>query len=127
MLTCCNHCFMGSFVKKIADNPFYYRRVEFGICPHCGTIKFRDYRQETNGEEIIKDFSGLKAVNQLEKWRKFFTKTLLGSKGNQNVYYGDFKRTNRKDKNGLPIYYQLRKNFNGQSEIIGEIKTVIYN
>lgn len=127
MLTCCNQYFYGYFTKIIANNSFYYRRIEFGICPHCGATKFIDYVQDCHGNEIIKELTGTKAINQFKKWEKAFTSTKLGSKENQNVYYGDFQKTRRKDENGTPIYYQLRKNFNNQSEIIGEIKTHIYN
>lgn len=127
MLVCCNQFFYGHFAKIIADNSFYFRRIEFGICPHCGVSKFIDYIQDCQGNETIKEFSGEKAINRFHKWEKMFLSPNLGSKGNQNVYYGDFQKTKRKDENGIPIYYQLRKNFNNQSEIIGEIKTHIYN
>lgn len=127
MLTCCNQYFYGSYTKVVADNSYYYRKIEFGVCPNCGGLKFRDYIQYSDGRECIKDLSGEKAKNQIEKWRKTIEESNKGSKGNQNVYYGDFQKTGRKDENGLPVYYQLRKNFNNQSEIIGEIKTVVYS
>lgn len=127
MLTCCNQYFNGNFKKIIADNSFYYRRIEFGTCPCCGVKKFVDYSQNCKGIEIIKEFTGSKAILRFKKWENFFASTKLGTKGNQNVYYGDFQKTRQKDENGIPIYYQLRKNFNNQSEIIGEIKTHIYN
>ena len=50
-----------------------------------------------------------------------------GSWTRQNLWYGDFMKTNRKDANGNPIYLQLRKNFNGQYEILNEINTCIVN
>lgn len=126
MLTCCNQYFYGTYAKIVADNSFYYRRIEYGICPHCGCVIFIDYIQRFDGEEIIKQYQGERAVCKIKKWQQSLINNFIGTKGNQNVYYGDFKRTNRKDENGNPIYYQLRKNFNNQSEIIGEIKTVVY-
>lgn len=80
-----------------------------------------------NGQETIKQFTGKHAAQKLEQWRKRIRNTRYGSKSNQNVYYGDFRKTNRKDDNGLPIYQQLRKNFNGQTELIGDVITKVIN
>ena len=49
--------------------------------------------------------------------------TKQGSFSNQNVFYGDFLKTRKKDIKGNPIYEQTRKNFNGQYEILNTIHT----
>jgi hypothetical protein len=127
MLFCCNAHFVGSFSYVLFNTKYNYRRVEFGICPCCGAFKFRDYKQDFTGKEIIKDLTGKEAQTKLNQWRKKINSYKQGTKSKQNIYYGDFRKTNRKDKNGNPIYLQLRKNFNNEAEIIGEIKTVNYD
>lgn len=69
--------------------------------------------------------TGKHALQKLELWRKRINNTKYGTKSNQNVYYGDFRKTNRLDENGLPIYQQLRKNFNGQAEVLNDIETKV--
>lgn len=125
MLFCCNAHFRSNYFCVLENNNFSFRKIEFGVCPVCGAFKFRDYKQ-INGQELIKDLSGVKAQTQLNKWRKYFTKTKEGTKTKQNIYYGDFRKTRKKDEFGHKIYLQLRKNFNNQAEIIGEVKTKIY-
>lgn len=49
--------------------------------------------------------------------------TKQGTFSNQNVFYGDFLKTRKKDSKGNPIYEQTRKNFNGQYEILNTIHT----
>jgi hypothetical protein len=97
--------------------------LEFGICPQCGCLKFKDFIIDYNGIETVHQSTGKHALQKLELWRKRINNTKYGTKSNQNVYYGDFRKTSRIDENGLPIYQQLRKNFNGQSEVLNDIKT----
>ena len=125
MIKCCNELFRGSFSYVLFSTKDSYRKIEFGICPHCGCLKFKEFQEFFNGEVKNRYLTGKKALQKLEYWRKKVNNVKHGTKGNQNVYYGDFQKSNKIDENGNPIFLQLRKNFNGQSEIIGKIKTVI--
>ena len=125
MIECCNVLQKPSFSYVLYSGQNYYRRLEFGICHNCGCLKFKDYIINYDGSEKVKQYTGKHAAQKLEMWRKKIRNTKYGTKSNQNVYYGDFKKTNRMDENNLPIYQQLRKNFNGQSEVIGEVQTKV--
>lgn len=127
MIECCRRYFVGSFSYVLFSSEYYYRHIEFGICsnPNCLKPKFKDFTISYDGKEHQKVYTGKKAFEKFEYWRKKLAKIRQGSKENQNVYYGDFQKTNRKDDNGNCIYLQLRKNFNDQSEVIGEIKTKV--
>ena len=127
MIECCNRFYNGQFSYVLFSSEYYYRHLEFGICnnPNCNQAKFKDFIITYNGTEKSKVYTGKKAFEKFEYWRKKLAKIRQGSKENQNVYYGDFQKTNRKDSNGNCIYLQLRKNFNDQSEVIGEIKTKV--
>lgn len=125
MLECCNAFYNASFSYVLFSGKNYYRRIEFGICQNCGCLKFKDFIIDHNGNEKIKQYTGKHAAQKLELWRKKIRNTRYGTKSNQNVYYGDFRKTNKTDNNGLPIYQQLRKNFNGQVEVLGDIETKV--
>lgn len=125
MLSCCNTLYNGSFSYVFFSTKDYCRKVEFGICPQCGCFKAKDFQYFSNGTEKIKYLTGKNALLKLEYWRKKINNIKQGSFSNQNVYYGDFKKTNKLDENNLPIYQQLRKNFNGQAEVIGEVETKV--
>lgn len=125
MLSCCNTLFKGSFSYIFLNSEYTYKSIQFGICPHCGALKFREYRQDYNGKEYVKDLTGKEAQTKLNQWKRRLNFQHQGTKGNQNIFYGDFKKSSRKDRNNNPIYLQLRKNFNNQTEIIGEIETKI--
>ena len=125
MLGCCNSLFKESFSYVLLSTKYFYRKIEYGICPQCGCLKFKDFQITNTGEEKVTYSTGKHASQKMEYWRKKLNNTKYGSKSNQNVYYGDFKKTNRLDENNIPIYQQLRKNFNGQSEVIGEVQTKV--
>lgn len=125
MIECCNAFYNASFSYVLFSGQNYYRRLEFGICQNCGCLKFKDFIIDNNGNEKVKIYTGKHASQKLEMWRKKIRNSKHGSKSNQNVYYGDFRKTNKVDENNLPIYQQLRKNFNGQSEVIGEVQTKV--
>ncbi|MFR1671626.1 MAG: hypothetical protein ACLSWI_01625 [Candidatus Gastranaerophilaceae bacterium] len=125
MISCCNKLFNSVFSRIIENKNNFYRRIEFGVCPICGNFKFRELKL-INGNELIKQLSGKKAKSQLLKWEKKFNKITIGTKANQNVFYGDFKKTRKKDEFGNDIYLQLKKNFNNQTEVLGVVKTYIY-
>ncbi len=126
MLTCCNRHFKANFSYILNNSKYFYRAIEFAYCPNCHTAKFKDYVQFEDGSDFAKELSGKKAILTYEKWLKKINSQKYCSFANQNVYYGDFKKTNRKDLNGLPIYIQLRKNFNNQSEILNVVETRVY-
>lgn len=125
MLFCCNNHFAGSFSRILFNTELNYRRIEFGICPVCGCLKFRDYKIDYSGKEKVNELSGKAANDRMVFWRKRLKSTKQGSWTKQNIYYGDFRKTRKKDEFGNPIYLQLRRNFNNEAEIIGEVRTRI--
>lgn len=127
MIECCNAFFNASFSYILFSGKNYYRRIEFGICRNCGCLKFKDFSITQDGQENVRVFTGKHAAQKLEQWRKRLRNTKYGSIANQNVYYGDFRKTSRIDDNGLPVYQQLRRNFNGQTEVLGDVITKVFN
>lgn len=123
MLSCCNNLFSGLFRRVVKNSNSEYRRIEFGICPKCGAYCFMDYRSDNNGNEKIKILRGRKAQTKFKCWEDRFKNQKQGNYSNQNVYYGDFKKTDETDSNGYPVYVQLRRNFNGQTEVLNKITT----
>lgn len=119
-------CFIPEYSYILSTFSPFYRRIEFGTCPVCSTKHFRDYIQFIDGDERIKDLSGKSAQETYLKWKKRINEQAFCTFPNQNFYYGDFKKTKRKDSNGLPIYLQLRKNFNNQFEILNFVETKVY-
>ena len=122
MLFCCNCRFVGRYFHVLSNTRDFYRKIEFGICPKCGVYKFLDYRV-ISGNVKEKKLSGRKATLAFEKIIRKLSLMKHGTKSNQNFYYGDFKATKRKDSFGNTIYMQLRKNFNNEEEILGEVVT----
>ena len=125
MLECCNRRFGGTFSRVLVNNADFYRKIEYGFCPECGCEKLRELRQVNGGSVREKLLSGKEAKRRYQKILDKLEKIKHGNFVNQNFYYGDFKKTRRKDKFGNPIYLQLRKNFNNDVEVLGEIRTVV--
>lgn len=128
MLLCCGRQFYAAEKIVLPKKDKLYRCLEYGHCPHCGGRVSRFIEQDKNYEIFVKDRRGIKAFNAYQKalkQRKDFLEQngLTGSKSAENYYYGDFKKTNRVDENNLPVYVQLRKNFNNKSEELGEVVT----
>lgn len=115
-----------SVTRLVFRNNGYYKRVDFGFCQGCGTAHTLIYTMYKDGHDREKHFSGKIAINEFKKYQRLKNNTKQGSKSNQNVYYGDFRKTRKKDKNGNPVYLQLRKNFSGDYEILNEIQTTIH-
>lgn len=126
MLMCCNTFFRGVFRCIVQNNNYGFRQIEFGVCPQCGSYCFIDYKENAYGESRSKTLHGKEALTKYNLWKECFYSKAHGSYSNQNVYYGDFRKTNKKDNMGNPIYLQLRKNFNNQIEILNEIETHKY-
>jgi len=84
-----------------------------------------DFRM-INGTEKIKTLSGKKAEITFEKIIKNLREEKQGTKSNQNYHYGDYRISKKKDMYGNPIYIQLKKDFNNETEILGEVETKIY-
>jgi hypothetical protein len=78
------------------------------------------------GKERRKFLSGKDAELAFEKVIRSLRSEKCGTKTNQNFYFGDYKVTKKKDANGNPVYLQLRRNFNDEAEILGEVNTVVY-
>lgn len=127
LITCCNTRFRGYFSYVLKNNENFYRRISYGICPICNTAKFTDYKWFSDGNIIIKEFKGKKAKNRFERWKTILSNIKQGTQFNQSFHYGDCKFGGKKDKNGIPIYKQLRRDFNNNYEIIGDVLTKIYN
>lgn len=125
MLSCCNNHFNGSFSRVIINNSTNYHRIEYGICPICNVAKFREYKQYHDGTDSLKEYNGVIAEAKLKALIKRLEEMPYGSWAKQNIWYGDFMRTNKKDQNGNNVYIQLRRNFNGQYEVLNEINTKI--
>lgn len=123
MISCCNSEFKGFFIYTLSNSKLFCRRLEYGICPICGNEKFRDIKYYSNGIERIKELNGISATITYKRWLSLLNNTKQGSYINQSFYYGDFKKIKRHDNMGNPIYVQLRKNFNGQAEVLGEVIT----
>lgn len=104
-----------------------YKRVEFGLCQECGKPQTLVYSMDKTGKGREKRFTGGAAVKEFKRYQKLKNNTKQGGKSNQNVYYGDFRKTRKKDKNGIPVYLQLKKNFNGDYIVLNEIQTVIHS
>lgn len=117
-----------SVVRLIFNsNRGVYKRVEFGLCQDCGTAHLHLFVINSKGKIKSKFFKGKTALKEFKRYENLKNNCKQGTKTNQNVYYGDFRKTRKKDKNGHPVYLQLRKNFNGDYEILNEIQTVIHS
>lgn len=125
MLICCNRHFRGGYYRVLSNRQDFYRRIEYGICPCCGVYRFLDFRI-VMGKERRKFLSGKDAELAFEKVIRSLRVEKCGTKTNQNFYFGDYKVTKKKDVNGNPVYLQLRRNFNDEAEILGEVNTVVY-
>ena len=104
-----------------------YKRVEFGLCQECGKPQTLVYSMDKTGKDREKRFTGGAAIKEFRRYQNLKNNTKQGSKSNQNVYYGDFRKTRKRDKNGIPVYLQLKKNFNGDYIVLNEIQTVIHS
>ena len=104
-----------------------YKRVEFGLCQECGKPQTLVYSMNKTGRDREKRFIGDTAVKEFRRYQRLKYSIKQGSKINQNVYYGDFRKTRKRDKNGIPVYLQLKKNFNGDYIVLNEIQTVIHS
>ncbi len=110
--------------RLVFHNHGYYKRVDFGICQGCGTVHTLIYTMYKDGHDKEIHLTGAIAIKEFKKYEKLKNCSKQGTKTNQNVYYGDFLKTRKKDKNGNTVYLQLRKNFNGQYEILNTIQTI---
>jgi len=126
VLVCCGLQFFAAEKIILPQKDMLYRCLEYGFCPNCGTKVARLIEQDYSYEIFIKESRGIKALRQFEKalkQREKMKSVRQGSKIAENYYYGDFRKTRKKDSNNQPIYLQIRKNFNNKSEILGEIVT----
>jgi len=126
VLVCCGLQFFAAKKIILPQRDMLYRCLEYGFCPSCGTDVARLIEQNHSYEIFVKEARGIKALRLFEKALKQREKmklTFQGTKIAENFYYGDFRKTRRKDANNQPIYLQIKKNFNNKSEILGEIVT----
>lgn len=125
MLLCCNRRFRGGYYRVLSNRQDFYRRIEFGICPECGNYRFLDLRI-LEGKLREKYLSGKAAEQAFEKVIKKLRNEKQGTLSNQNFYFGDFKISRKKDADGNPIFIQLKRNFNNEIQVLGEVDTVVY-
>ena len=118
---CCSE--LLKVTRLIFNTNGYYKRVEFAVCQNCGTPHTLVYTMRKDGKDKEKFFKGKTAVNEFKRYEKRKNFCRQGSFSNQNVFYGDFLKTRKKDIKGNTIYEQTRKNFNGQYEILNTIHT----
>lgn len=113
---CCNHVLNNVKSFSVESKDYEVLKVEYTRCPHCGKAFYKEIRTDFNGKTTntcIKmgneaDFLIKKAyLNRLD----FFQPT--GTKGNQNWYYGDFKKSSERDEKGRLLEFQIKRNFNG--------------
>lgn len=126
MLVCCGLQFFAAKKIILPQRDMLYRCLEYGFCPSCGTDVARLVEQNRSYEIFVKEARGIKAKRIFEKaliQNEKMKASFQGSKIAENYYYGDFRKTRRKDANNQPIYLQIKKNFNNKSEILGEIVT----
>ena len=109
--------------RLVFRNNGYYKRVDFGFCQGCGTAHTLIYTMYKDGRDKEIHLTGSVALKEFKKYQKIKNNIRQGSKSNQNVYYGDFRKTRKKDKSGAPVYLQLRKNFNGDYTVMNVIIT----
>lgn len=102
----------------------YSKTVKFAICQECGTVHTVIYTRYKDGHDKEIHLTGAIAIKEFNKYKKIKNNIRQGTKSNQNVYYGDFRRTRKKDKKGNPVYLQLCKNFNGDYTVLNEIYTI---
>lgn len=94
-----------------------YRRLEFGVCPVCGTRHFIDLRQNNyTGEEKFKHYKNRVAELKLKEWQNKIANSIQGTQAKQYFYYGTFQR--HKD-----TWKTYRTNFNNEKELIFNQKT----
>ena len=126
MLVCCGLQFFAAEKIILPQKNMLYRCLEYGFCPKCGVRVARLVEQNHSYEIFVKNFHGIKALRAFEKAMKYKNKIQsckYASKVSENYYFGDFRKTRRKDSNNQPIYLQLKRNFNNKTEILGEVVT----
>ena len=121
MFRCCGNYHKGRFIYKLTK-PFY-RLIEFGICPHCGTKHFIDYKQiledDDNYKEKVKTFKGNAAQEEFDKWKLRLKNQPHGTMAKEFFCYGTFQRS----KNGY--FKTYRTNFNNEKEFLFKDKVKI--
>ena len=103
----------------------YYRFLEFGICPKCGTKHFIHYKQVLESDDSIKEkiktFKGNAAQKEYDKWKRIINNRYQGTMSKQFFYYGTYQQ----EKSGN--YKTYRCNFNNEKEFLFKDKTRLIN
>lgn len=125
MFYCCNKRFNATSSCYIPTQNFKYKIALYAYCPICGSALYKEKKMSfNNNKHIGKQRKGKEAEKLISKaiFNRliFFEKTKMGSKQNQNWFYGDFCKTREKDEKGNPIYLQLRCNFNNGYEVLNK-------
>ncbi len=126
MLFCCSKNFTASYKFPVfPQEGEFFKKIEFSYCPHCDSAVYKEIITLPNG--TIKESTQQKGIKAEEAFAKakfnrlnFLERLKQGSKANQNWFYGDFKKSDKKDSRGNIILLQLKRNFNGEAIILGE-------
>lgn len=115
----------------VEDKDYLSKKIEFRRCPQCGTPLYKETVITFKNAKITKDeIRGERAVKLFQRAYfnrlVFLEKLAMGSKANQNWFFGDFEKTNKKDEKGNFLFRQLKRNFNNQIVEDMGIKEVIY-
>ena len=126
MFLLCPHCkkhYTASQSFFIEPSNFKFKKIHFLKCPRCQEKIYKEITVSFKDEIAYRIHFGKKAEKLFNRALfnrlVFLEKISQGTKSNQNWYYGDFEKTNKKDEKGNPIYLQLKKNFNGQITVLG--------
>lgn len=130
MLSCCAKNFTASYRFAVFPKEGeLFKKIEFSYCPHCDNAVYKEIITLPNGEiNETPQQKGIKAEEEFAKAKfnrlNFLERLKQGSKANQNWFYGDCKKSNKKDERGNPVWLQLKRNFNGEAKVLGEAPVV---
>jgi len=118
-LKCCNVDVNIVFEEKVSLFP--YKFISYGRCNNCKTYIFESLYETPGGVIKSKRYTNKRAQIEYRKYKKCLIYK-------DNICYGAFQKiSNKKDENGIQVYKQVKKNFDGQTvEDLGIVKTIKY-
>lgn len=130
MLFCCNKEFGATYSFYTQEENYITKRIEFGYCPHCKKPIYNEFKIDFKDNIINKRLKGHEAERAFSKAMfnrlVFISKLEQGTRARQYWCYGDYKKSNKRDKKGNLIHIQIKRNFNGQEiENLG-LSEIIY-
>lgn len=129
MLSHCNKEFSGH-TFYVNDKDCILKKVECAKCQECGTFIFKEYKTDFHNRHSIKLLKGKEAEIAYQKAYPnrllFISKLDQGTLSRQHWCFGDYKKSNQRDKKGRLIQVQIKRNFNGQEVENFGMSEVIY-